>query len=217
MSEFVQGVDRIMLLARGPSWYRCPDTKEPNTELWGCNTAYRDRSIDRLFVMHDIRWEMIYEDKDFVDNVNNAGFPVYTPGKYAVLKNSFEYPLQDIFDEFGVIPYFLNVIAYMIALAITKKPKQIELYGIDMRSGAEYTNERANVEFWLGVATGRGIKIETTPESMIFKSGLEIHYGRLFYGYIPRQEKDGLYGLIPEGNRKCAAHYRLEPIGEELS
>ena len=211
MKELTKGLDNIILLARGPSLYRCPEQTPVNSEIWGCNTTYRDRTLDRLFVMHDIRWEMIFEDKNFVNNVNSLSIPVYTPGAYPVLVNSVAYPINEVFKEFTVITYFLNVIAYMIALAIMQKPKEISLFGIDMRDGMEYSYERANVEFWLGVAIGRGVRVNTTDESMIFKSQHPDHKGRLFYGYTQRKEKDGLYNLIPDGERKCAKTYRLVP------
>lgn len=214
MNELVKGLDTIILLARGPSGYRCPTEKLPNTEVWGSNTVYRDRTLDRLFIMHDIRWEMMTEDRNLIENVNALDIPVYCPGAYPVLKNSVDYPIQDVFAEFGIIPYFLNVIAYMVALAIVQQPKKIQLYGIDMRAGMEYQAERANVEFWLGVAVGRGIKVDTTPESMIFYSPHQAHKDRLFYGYTPRKRSDGLYNLIPDGDRECAKQYKLVAVEE---
>jgi len=214
-------LDKIYILAKGPSWYRCPETVPPNTEIWGCNSTYKDRKLDKLFIMHDIRLDMIYEDEDFVEHVNGLGIPVYTTGLYKVLKNNRSFPVAEVYNEFR-IPYLLNVICYMLAYAITQKPKEIELCGVDMRAGVEYIGEKGCVEFWVGVAVGRGIKVNIPNESMVCKDimprDVRARDGDtqlMFYGYMHRTKDNGLVQLIPRGERKCASKYKLVPVGEE--
>jgi len=47
----------------------------------------------------------------------------------------------------------------MIALAITEGFEEIGIYGVDMAVGKEYIKERPSVEYFLGIARGRGIKV----------------------------------------------------------
>jgi len=217
--EFIKNLDRIVILAQGPSWCRCPKKREftGKFEIWGSNVIYRDYpEVDRLFFGHDIREGILHDDIYLVKNVNRLNIPVYTTGIFRVLRKNAQIPINQIVSEFG-IAFFLNVIAYMIATAILQKPKIIDMYGVDMRpdAGVEtYVNEKGSVEFWLGVAIGRGIKIENTEESFVLKTKQEgdIHN---FRKKVPQA---GLYSTIPESHRNpyVLQNYYVEPVGDEI-
>ena len=106
---------KINILGLGPTWYQCPETTEEGEEIWGCNTMYRNRKVDRIFISHDLRNDILLMDKDFVDNANATGVPVYTSGEYPVFTNNKVYPIQEILDEFGAL-FFLNSICYNVPL-----------------------------------------------------------------------------------------------------
>lgn len=202
--EFVEGLDKIIILAQGPSWYQCPKEIPRGVEIWGSNVIYRDFPyVDRIFFGHDIRHAMLHDDIDLVENLNKLGVPVYTTGIFKVLKNNAQLPIIKIISEFST-GFFLNVIAYMLATAILQKPKCIEMYGVDMRpdAGSEsYINEKGSVEFWCGVAIGRGIKLVNTKESYVMKTKQK--------GNFPNQKakihQSGLYTLIPKQDRNIEA------------
>ena len=81
------------------------------------------------------------------------------PKKYDDIPLSEEFPLEEAMKEFDT-DYFMTGIAYMISYAIMKGYKQMDLWGINMRGAEEkYKNARACVEFWIGIAKGRGIKV----------------------------------------------------------
>ncbi len=203
-------LDHIIILALGPSWYKCPEKAGPNEEIWGVNTMYRNRPVDRVFIMHDLRHDICLMDKDFIPNVNELGVPVYTAGDYPVFTNNVVYPIEDILNEFGV-GFFLNVMCYMLALAIKERPKKISLFGSDMRtdSGHEYrVNEKGAIEFWLGVAIGHKIKIMIPEESYLLKRMMAGN----FYGYKPRKDPNGLLYMIPENERRTLRNFRLTPL-----
>lgn len=71
------------------------------------------------------------------------------------------YPLDKVVEKFGS-RYFTSSIAYMLALAIMKKPKEINLWGIDMEAGTEYVHQRPCVLYWIGQAEARGITVTTS-------------------------------------------------------
>jgi hypothetical protein len=215
-TEFVKGLDKITICAQGPSWYQCPPMPEKNTEIWGCNAIYRDHYVDRLFVCHDIRVIMLHDDEDFVENVNKMGMPVYMTYDYKVINNRAKIPINEIMNKWGV-GFFLNVIAYMIATAILQEPKVISMYGVDMRPDAgneTYINEKGSVEFWCGVARGRGIKIINTPESFVLRTK---QMGN-FQGYRNKLHQEGLYVNVPKEERtpEGIRNYILLPVGEEI-
>ena len=210
-------LENVNILALGPSWFKCPETHGDDEETWGVNTMYRNRKVDRIFIMHDLRHDILLMDKDFIESVNKADCPIYTAGDYPVFDKNVVYPIERVIDEFKVC-FFLNVICYMIAFAIMEKVKKITLFGCDMRtdSGEEYrVNEKGAVEFWLGVAIGRGIDIAMPEESYLLKRMMTSNS----YGYIPRQEPNGLVYMIPENIRRDFRYYKLTPLtgdGEEL-
>ena len=210
-------LSNVNILGLGPSWFKCPETTEENEEIWGINTMYRNRNVDRIFIMHDLREDILLMDKDFIEAANRTGCPVYTAGDYPVFANNVVYPIEKIIEEFKIC-FFLNVICYMIAIAIMEKVKKISLYGCDMRTdaGEEYkTNEKGAVECWLGVAIGRGIEVAMPEESFLLKRMMTSSS----YGYIPRKDPNGLVYMIPANVRRDIKYYKLIPLdtqGNEL-
>jgi len=216
--EFVKNLDKIIILAQGPSWYQCPDLVPGNdkVEIWGSNVIYRDHAVDRLFFAHDMRGHFFNDDMDIFENLNKIGMPVYTAGSYKPLVNNAQIPVLEILKEFKV-GFFLNVIAWMMATAILQKPKTIDMYGVDMRPDADsehYINEKGTMEFWCGVAMGRGIPIKNTKESYVMKTKQEGN----FSGFRPKVPQNGLITLVPEEDRNPFAlrNYAILPVGEEI-
>jgi len=214
--EFVKNLDKIIICAQGPSWYQCPDKVPQDCEIWGCNVIYRDHYVDRIFVGHDPRGHFLEDDSNFFENLNNLDVPVYTIGQYKPLKKNAFIPVMEILEEFNT-GFFLNVICYMIATAILQKPRCIQLFGVDMRpdAGVEtYLNEKGAVEFWIGVALGRGIKFENTLESYVLK----IKQEGSFPGMREKVKRAGLIYQIPEADRNMMAlrGYVITPDGAEI-
>lgn len=216
--EFVKDLDKIIVLAQGPSWYQCPDLVpgKEGVEIWGSNVIYRDHAVDRLFFGHDIRTNILNDDSNLIENLNKIGMPIYTVGIFKVLKKSTQIPILKIMEEFHV-GFFLNVIAYVLATAILQNPKSIDLYGVDMRpdaGGETYTNEKGSVEFWCGVAIGRGIPIKNTKESYVMKTKQEGN----FPNFKKKVEQKGLFTQIPKEERNPFAlqNYTIMPVGKEI-
>lgn len=132
--------------------------------------------------------------------------PVYMVQKFKEVPNSVVYPLEEIFAEFKPyflredrVRYFTNSISYMIALAIYEKFEEIHIYGVDMATSGvdnEYAKQRPSCEFWLGVAVGRGIKIEIPDESDLLKT-------RFMYGF--------------EDDKKHAFEVKVETILKDVT
>lgn len=206
-------LDEIIICAMGPTWYQCPAEAPPNSEIWGVNTMYRNRKLDKIFIMHDIKHDLMVQDRDFFETVNSLGIPVVTAGDYSALKNNIIYPAEEVIEYFGVA-FFLNVMSWMIAYAIMLEPKRLSLYGCDMRSdsGDEYRlGERGCVEFWLGVAMGKGIDLGLPQESFLLK---RIMRGN-FYGYHLRKTGKGLDELIPTATKRQYSKYMMVPLDDE--
>lgn len=215
--EFVKGLDKIIILAQGPSWYQVPDEVPEGTEIWGSNVIYRDYpNADRIFFGHDVRGHFFEDDIDLWNNLNAYGAPIYTLGPYARLKHSARIPVLEIIETWKT-GFFLTTIAYMVATAILQEPKSIDFYGVDMRPDAgneSYGNEKGGVEFWLGIAMGKGIPFKNTLESYILKEKQE----GFFPNFKPKVEQNGLIHTIPKEHRNFIdlKKYVILPIGEEI-
>jgi len=102
--------------------------------------------------------------------------------------NVLAYPIDAVLERFPM-GYFNNGISYMIALALLRReslPEVIHFYGTDyhehpdgsLRLEAEY--ERPCQEFWMGVASGMGVRLSFPKASNLFsfgEGGIRVMYG----------------------------------------
>lgn len=89
-------------------------------------------------------------------------------------------------------PYLSSSIAYEIALAIYEGFEEIHLYGIDLNTDGEYQWQKPGVEFLLGVAAGRGIKVVLPDNCPLLRGTL---YGR---GYMSEEGEKMGYPRLEE-------------------
>ncbi len=105
-----------------------------------------------------------------------GNIPIYMQKAHADIPNSIKFPLEEIWQKFqpGSKPYFTSSCAYQLGLAMLMGYKKIEMYGYDMGSTTEYHYQKANFEYWIGLAHGHGFDV-TLPGSSILTGEL--------YGY----------------------------------
>ncbi len=152
---------------------------DPNTEIWGLNQLWKvlpDRRFDRWFELHDL-------DLFYRSNEQHRAFlkafdgPVYVRAQdYALalewgIETAVPFPDEIVVTQF--LPYFNNTVSWLIALAILMNDlhrnhdghgyEWMGLYGIDMAQDhllqAEYSEQRPSCEYFIGLATGRGIEV----------------------------------------------------------
>lgn len=166
---------KIIIIGKGPGWEFAP----VEGETWGVNDLVLRRPVKLAFEMHDIdsylKLKLPYVNKEKeIEEVNRLGIPIITQEKHKLLPTSIPFPIDEM-----PFKYFTNSIAYMIAYAIYKKATEIELYGIALLFHEEYTRQRPCIEFWLGYARGKGIRVIVHGPTNIFSS--EPYQG--LYGY----------------------------------
>ena len=71
--------------------------------------------------------------------------------------------------------YFTSTPAYAIALAIYEGVDEIKLFGLNLAASIEYIQQRACVEWLLGIATGQGIKVTLPSASPVLTGALYAH------------------------------------------
>ena len=79
--------------------------------------------------------------------------------------NAVQYPLERVLAATGGRRYFTSTFAYQVALALADGFEAVGLWGVELYegSGRERTVELACLEYWLGLADGRGVKTVVAP------------------------------------------------------
>lgn len=90
---------------------------------------------------------------------------------------------NDLTDATGE-PYLSSSIAYELALAIYEGFEEIHLYGVDLVTDAEYAWQKPGVEYLLGFALGKGIRVVLPANCPLLRGTL---YGRGFLSERPEE------------------------------
>lgn len=188
----------VRLLGLGVSLYETLPQIPEGVESFGLQYTWKSHELTRAFIMDDEQWIVSKNNtlgRNIIQEVNSYDFPVYVSKPWASLERWVEYPLEHVIsgvpnlrhralkkteqgEEWTEIQgkYFLNSFCYMLALAIFEGFERIEMYGIDMANlngrlapTETWEDERSCVNFWVGVAVGRGIEVVVSKDSRITK------------------------------------------------
>lgn len=183
--------------------------EDETLEAWGLNRGYLfQRRAERWFDMHSpaIRYAQSRRPGQHTEWLKTFPGAVWMHEADPDVPNSVTYPLAEVaqavagtiyrVNKEGEIksavnePYLTSSIAQEIALAITEGYDEIHLYGIDLNTDSEYAWQKPGVEYMIGVAVGRGIKV-VLPDNCPLMQGTI--YGR---GYLsPKGENMSLEQL----------------------
>lgn len=196
-------------------------------EIWTLNWGYNYKfipRIDRLFEMHPIwafqkspkpeyikprlHWKWLHKPR---------AYPVYMLREFPDIPLCKAFPVQEVTEDlFGnklmkggdPTSFYSSSFDYMLALAIHEGFECIEIYGFEMGSVTEYRYQREGAALFIGLAMGRGIRVEIQPNSVLLR-------GRK-YGYeggqmIFRQDLErALHGVVKEKIEALALLQHLE-------
>lgn len=134
----------------------------PTDDVWAINAVGNVIKHDLLFAMDDCRVQESRPNKNVHRMLGwlktHPGF--YTSKVYPDYPGAIEYPLEEVAQNIG-IPYFNGTVAYAVAMAIAREYTGISIYGADFSYAHVHKAERgrACVEFLLGIAMSRGIRV----------------------------------------------------------
>lgn len=189
-------------------------------ETWSINALGDVFVCDRIFHMDDVRIQEIRAAAAPDSNIaamlkwlrTHPG-PVYTSRTHEDYPGLVAYPLEAVVDSTGYA-YMNNTAAYAVAYAIYIGVKKITVFGCDFTYENSHHAEkgRACVEFWLGIAAARGIKL-SIPQSSSLMDGCEPMAEKL-YGY---DTLDVAIGRNAEGRIKLDFTEKKKlPTAEEI-
>lgn len=158
-------------------------------QVWTINALGNIFDADIVFHMDDIRVQEARAAANPTGNIapmvrwlkKHPG-PIITSRAHPDYPGLVEFPLEQVINDLK-FAYFNSTAAYAIAYAIWLGVKRISVFGMDFTYANAHRAEkgRANVEFLLGIAAARGIKL-TIPKDSSLMDACEDQPERL-YGY----------------------------------
>lgn len=165
--------------------------EDPTWEVWSCNllvTPCLDSQnrlrADKWFELHQLK----AQNEEDLAWIKACPVPLYMaelPENTADAPTGIKFPLQQAIDQGR--EYFHCTFALQVAFALSLGyVKEIGLFGVNLPLGSrrERTLERACLEYWLGVAEGRGVII-TIP----FINHVRCLFSPFVYGFEYDEEK----------------------------
>jgi SAM-dependent methyltransferase len=158
-------------------------------EVWGINAVGGVLQCDRIFHMDDVRVQQVRAAAAPESNIarmlewlRTCQVPVITSRPHPDYPALQAFPLREVLQS-NRNGYFNSTAAYAVAYAIWIGVKKISLFGIDFTYPDAHDAEkgRACVEWWLGLAAARGIKLAIAKQSTLMDA---LHpQAERFYGY----------------------------------
>lgn len=137
---------------------------DPEWEKWGLAWDANWPQFQRTFEMHEPAEIKARMPAAYFDELQHRT-RLYMPAQY--VPGCIAYPFEAVAASVG--DYWISSIAYMVSLAIHEGAEEIGLFGVDMDIGSEYEYQRANAEYLIGFARGRGIKVRIPDASPLLK------------------------------------------------
>lgn len=149
-------------------------------EVWGLNRTYvHQMNMARVYFLDSLA--SYAETPEFVDKLNGLGVPVYCQRHYEEIPLSREFPLEEVVTTLGGRAYFTSTIAYMIAHAIYEGAGEITLHRLLVsQASAEYMTQKSCLDYWCGIAIGRGIQLRISEDSDLCRP---VPWEPALYGY----------------------------------
>ncbi len=153
-----------------------------DAEVWGINYIGAIKKLDRIIHLDPVHPYLGHDVvKDMCDGALRDGTPFYTSHKHPFYSNHVVYPFDMVVRSLG--SHYLNgSVAYAIALAIAEGYTDIGLFGCDFSYPNAHVSEsgRACVEYWMGVAAGRGVRFIVAQSSTL----MDAHCRQQPYGWF---------------------------------
>jgi hypothetical protein len=151
---------------------------DPTWEIWACSPQnFSAPRVDAWFELHSLDRKWVAGNEPYIQVLQKHP-RVYIAVPDERLPNGIIYPRDEILESYPKLHHgmFSSSCAWMLAFALTQKPEEIGMWGIDMAAGDEYEYQRPGCHYFMGIAEAAGIKIHVPPQSDI----LEVHP---MYGY----------------------------------
>lgn len=176
-------------------------TMSHDWELWSVNNlyvAFPDIEFNRWFELHVIEenhgvyYRRGYRNypirsetsvKEYMEQLNSLNCPVYMQKEWEIIKQSATFPFMDIIDAYG--DYMGCSFTWMMAQCLAEGVDEVGFFGVGLE-GCEYYYQRPSLEYLIGFARGKGIKVYIDETSNLLKAN---------YIYAYKENFDMIYAL----------------------
>jgi len=174
----------VNIIGKGNGWEDAPVSGND----WGVTQLILRRPVTRVIDMNDYSF---WGDKEAEEAAQSRTIAADRGIPYIDLES---YPLEAVMAFFDT-DYFSNTVDYAIALAIYEGYEEVNLYGVNMEVESEYAYQKPGVDFWCGVAKGKGVKVNVHGQrSTIMKTNDGFLYG---YAY---PQRSSILGALCKSN-----------------
>lgn len=153
---------RVAIAGLGPTH---DDVPWSEWETWGVAWDAWFPRYSLGFEMHD---RQLWTPKH-LERMKRADIPILMQKECEDVSMSRAYPRYAVELTVGR-DYMGSSIAYMLAYAIYRKADEIGLWGVDL-SDDMHDHQRPNLEYLIGFAEGRGIKVHVPKGSVLLSGG----------------------------------------------
>jgi hypothetical protein len=173
---------KVAVVGLSPSTHRLAPWEDADWELWGLPWDVDWPRFHRTFEMHDMRLlksEHCKRDRDYFKKLTQCQ-NLYMQEAYPEVHGAQRYPFDEVAETTGY--YWNSSIAYAMAMAIHENAEEIGIFGVDMKGDDEYGYQKPNMEYLIGLARGKGIKVHVPEASPLLKFN---PHGIRFYDHVP--------------------------------
>ena len=202
--------DTVIIMGSHPGTRNEYDWNRSDADVWVFNEAVLNdlgknhgfappEKVAAVFQLHKpVIWKnpKNRNDGNHYQWLQQTDIPVFMQDEYPEIKTSVKYPLDEITSTL-TNKLLTSSVAQAMALAVYLGYKRVEIYGVEMETGTEYTTQRPGVAYWAGRLDGMGVELDAH-----WKLFDEYVYG--FEGDVVLTEKeftDKITEVTPECNR----------------
>lgn len=144
-------------------------------EIWGLAWRGDLKRFDRMFDMHAVDHTRKKIPEDYKQRLANLRCPVYLIEANSEVPSSVAFPLAEVkeylkgLDKDAPVDYFASSIAFEFVFAMYEGFKEIHVYGVDLSTDDEWSYQRPNLEYYIGLARGMGIRVYIPDSSALVK------------------------------------------------
>lgn len=139
-----------------------------NFEIWAASGLKMSLSrCDRWFEVEDRLEHPTWKDSQRLKWLKEQNTVIYVLNPTPDMPRSVYYPKDKVANACHA--YFTDPLSYMIALAIYEHFDRISIHAVQHSASRDY-EVKANIEYLLGIASGRGIKIDLPDDSTLLRS-----------------------------------------------
>ena len=177
-----KGPTKLAIVGSASSSESLAPYKDPSFEIWGLAWRKYPR-VEAVFDIHGLGPHRKNVPDTYVTDLASRKHAVFLKDKVPEVPNAMAYPVDQVisflskFDSSGTTggDYFASSIAYMFAFAFMLKFEEIHFYGVDLLADDEWSYQRPNLEYLIGLARGAGVRVYIPLESAMCK--FRVRYG----------------------------------------